>query len=523
MDLCTHFQAIAWLLGLLLFCSLLRRHNKSKGTILLAPEPSGALPLIGHLHLLGGQSTPARTWRAMADKYGPVFTFRLGQQRALVISSHEAVKDCFTTNDKILASRPRSTAGKYLGYNYAAMGFAPYGAYWRDIRKLAVAELLSSRILEALKHVRISNVDAFIRKLYSFCQRNEKNPNNKVDISYRLELLTINIILQMIAGKRYFSCAEGKDDAEAQHAVKTIKELFYFAGNFAPADVIPVLEWIDFQGQVKSMKRVSKELDSIIEGWVRERKLKRHDMGEADNNQDFLDVLLSKVTEESIFGHPRDTIIKATVMNLIIAAADTTSITLTWILSNLMNNERALKRAQEELDSKIGRERWVEDSDMEKLSYLQAIVKETLRLYPPGPLSVPHEAMEDCCVGGYHIPKGTLLFVNLWKLHRDPRIWSNPEEFLPERFLSSHVNVDVFGKHFEYIPFGSGRRSCPGISMAMQVTRLTIARLLQGFDLTTPLNMPADMTEGLGLTMPKATPLEVIPTPRLSAKLYDQL
>lgn len=180
-----------------------------------------------------------------------------------------------------------------------------------------------------------------------------------------------------------------------------------------------------------------------------------------------------------------------------------------------------MQRAQEEIDTKVGKERWVQESDIKNLVYLQAIVKETLRLFPPGPLAVPHEAMEDCRVSGYYVPKGTRLLVNVWKLHRDASIWQEPDKFMPERFLTSHKEVDFTGHHHEFVPFGSGRRSCPGITFAMQVTHLTMARLLQGFDFKTPSNMPVDMTEGLGITLPKATPLEVLITPRLSSVLYQ--
>ena len=200
---------------------------------------------------------------------------------------------------------------------------------------------------------------------------------------------------------------------------------------------------------------------------------------------------------------------------------ETTSLTLTWLLSILLNNKRALKQAQEELDLKVGRDRWVDDHDIKDLVYIQAIVKETLRLYPPSPLSVPHEAMEDCHVCGYYVPKGTRLLVNVWKLHRDPRIWEDPEKFLPERFLTSHASIDASGQHFEFIPFGSGRRACPGYTFALQVSYLALARLLQGFEFTTPSNMPVDMTEGLGIALPKATPLEALLTPRLASKLYQ--
>ncbi|KAK9269825.1 hypothetical protein L1049_025398 [Liquidambar formosana] len=201
-------------------------------------------------------------------------------------------------------------------------------------------------------------------------------------------------------------------------------------------------------------------------------------------------------------------------------STDTTTITLVWALSLLLNNRHILKKAQEELDFHIGKERQVEESDMKNLVYIQAIFKETLRLYPAAPLSAPHESMEDCTVGGYDVPKGTRLVVNLWKIHREPRVWVDPCEFRPERFLTTHKDIDLRGQHFELIPFGSGRRMCPGISLSLQVMHLTLASLLHGFDIATIANEPVDMSERFGLTILKATPLEVLLTPRLSSNLY---
>ena len=179
-----------------------------------------------------------------------------------------------------------------------------------------------------------------------------------------------------------------------------------------------------------------------------------------------------------------------------------------------------LKKAQEELDLQVGRERPVDESDIKNLVYIQAIIKETLRLYPAGPLLGPREVMNDCTIAGYHVPAGTRLIVNVWKIQRDPRVWSNPSAFLPERFLTSHADIDIRGQHFELIPFGSGRRSCPGASFALQLLHLTVARFLHAFELATPLNHPIDMTESPGLTIPKATPLEVLLKPRLPAYVY---
>lgn len=206
---------------------------------------------------------------------------------------------------------------------------------------------------------------------------------------------------------------------------------------------------------------------------------------------------------------------------LILGGTDTTMVTLTWALTLLLNNRDALKKAQDELDISVGRERQVEESDMKNLVYFQAILKETLRLYPAAPLSVPHEAIEDCTIAGqYHVPAGTRLLVNLSKLQRDPNVWQNPCEFKPERFLTSHKELDVRGQNFELIPFGSGRRVCPGISFALQVMQLTLATLLHGFEFSTPNDELVDMADGMGMTNLKATPLDVLLTPRLPAHLY---
>jgi cytochrome P450 len=209
------------------------------------------------------------------------------------------------------------------------------------------------------------------------------------------------------------------------------------------------------------------------------------------------------------------------MQNMISGGSDTTMVTLTWALSALLNNRHALSKAQEELDIHVGKERLVNEEDINELFYLQAIVKEALRLYPPGPLSGPRESTEDCTIGGYHVPKGTRLVVNLWKIQTDPVVWSDPLEFKPERFLTTHKDVDVKGQNFELIPFGSGRRACPGISFGLQMLQLTLASLIHAFDISTPSNAPVDMTATFGLTNIKSTPLEVVLKPRLPPNLYE--
>ncbi|XVE76996.1 hypothetical protein DITRI_Ditri13aG0026300 [Diplodiscus trichospermus] len=510
----------------LIFCYkvlLGRKRTNVGGKTRMAPQPEGAWPILGHLHLLGGSDQLLyRTLGAMADKYGHAFTIRLGTRRAFVVSSWDVVKECFTINDKALASRPTTVATKHMGYNYAVFGFAPYSPFWRKMRKIATLELLSNRRLEMLKHVRLSEVDMGIRELYSLCCNNGSTPV-LTELKQWFEDLTLNVVVRMVVGKRYFGASAVCDDGEARRCQKAISQFFHLIGIFVVSDALPFLWWLDMQGHEKAMKKTAKELDDLLEGWLKEHRQRRISGGiKAEREQDFIDVMLALQEEGQLsnFQYDADTSIKSTCLALILGGSDTTAGTLTWAISLLLNNREMLKKAQEELDLQIGREKPVEESDIKNLVYLQAIIKETLRLYPAGPLLGPREAMNDCTVAGYHVPAGTRLVVNVWKIQRDPRVWPNPSAFLPERFLTSHIDVDVKGQQFELIPFGSGRRSCPGASFALQLLHLTLARFLHSFDLATPLDQPVDMTESPGLTIPKATPLEVLLKPRLPSFVY---
>ncbi|RHN49922.1 putative cytochrome P450 [Medicago truncatula] len=209
------------------------------------------------------------------------------------------------------------------------------------------------------------------------------------------------------------------------------------------------------------------------------------------------------------------------IINLIAGGVDTTSVTLTWAICLLLRNPLILEKAKEELDTQVGKERCVRETDIDKLVYLQAIVKETLRLYPAGPLSAPREFSENCNLDGYDVRKGTRLILNLRKIHTDPNIWSNPLEFKPERFLTTHKDVDVRGHHFELLPFGGGRRICPGMSFGLQMVHLTLASFLHSFEILNPSSEPIDMTETFGLTNTKTTPLEILIKPRLSSNCYE--
>ncbi|KAE9445456.1 hypothetical protein C3L33_22646, partial [Rhododendron williamsianum] len=383
-----------------------------------------------------------------------------------------------------------------------------------------MVELLSTHRLELFKHLRVSEIDTAIKQLYRLSKTN--HPNGTLIMNPWFEQLTLSIVTRIISGKRYFDRTVGMQHPGAANFTRVIKEFMFWSGSFLWSDVIPFppLRWIDLGWKLRTVKRVMREMDVIIQSWIEEH-VERREREEGD--EDFIDVLLSKIDDGGSYGHSKETIIKATALGIILAGSDTSSVGLTWLLSNLLNNRPALTRVQEEIDTQIGKTRWVEEFEIKNLVYLQAIIKETLRLYPPGPLSFPHLATEDCEIGGYHIPKGTRLFPNIWKLHRDPRVWPDPEKFVPERWLEGNhaAGLDVYGSTYEFSPFGTGRRSCPGNTFAMQVTQLTLARLIQGFEFATPGNEPVDMSEGWGVTLPKVKPLEVLITPRLASFLYE--
>ncbi|XP_068655739.1 cytochrome P450 CYP82D47-like [Aristolochia californica] len=515
-------QALVGLLALLLAFSLWKSWSSGRkaGAVSAPPEVPGRWPIIGHLHkLIDNQLPLARTLGALADKYGPLVTIWIGVNRAVVVSSLEMAKECYTTSDKALASRPQSVASKYLCYNYAMFGFTQNGPYWRDIRKMANVELLSDQRLEGLQHVRAREVDLSIKDLYKQWKENKKAAV-KVEMKAWFGDLTFNNVVMIVAGKRYFGTNVSKhDESQATKFHQVIIDFFAQSGNPTPSDAVPVLEWFDIGGHISAMKKTFKDLDSICSAWLKEHRLRRLS-GKHGPDEDFLDVMLTVLDKSHFADYDTDTVIKATCLTMILAGTDSNSVTLAWALSLLLNNRQELKKVQEELDDRVGKDRKVKESDIKNLPYLRAIVKETLRLHPPGPLAAPHEAMEDCSIGGYRIPAGTRVFLNLWKIQRDPRVWPDPLEFMPERYVTTNAEVDVKGQHFELIPFGSGRRMCPGVTFALQVLHLTLARLLQGFDVETPFEEPVDMTETTGLTNRKATPLQVLLSPRLSENLY---
>ncbi|GJS06202.1 cytochrome P450 CYP82D47-like protein [Tanacetum coccineum] len=510
-----------------LFCFILRGHlawirNRVKnGLGVTVPEAAGSWPIIGHLHLFSGSQIPHRLLGSMAEKLGPIFTIKLGVYRILIVTNSEMAKECLTTNDRVFASRPKATAVELMGYNYAMFAFAPHGSYWREMRKISVIELASHH--QTLASIRVSEVKLCIVDMYRSWLKNKGSSEMvMVDMKEWLENFILDMVLRMLFGSPISSEIQNAD--QFKNAIKQFLELL---GAFVPSDIVPCLKWLDLGGYEKKMKKTSREIDVIVDEWlqVHNKKMKFTPQVDRSKDQVFMATLLSRVKEElkhDLHGFSVDAIVKSTCLAIFAAASHTTTVTLTWAIALLVNNPLVLKKAQQELEHHVGRDREVEDSDLKNLVYIQAIIKETLRLYPIAPLSAPHESTEDCMVGGYTVPKGTLLLVNIWNIHHDSQIWTDPFKFEPERFLTSKKELDVKGQHFEFFPFGSGRRMCVGISFALEALQYILASIIHAFELQNPSNEPIDMTESPGFTTPKATPLELLVAPRLSPHLYGE-
>ncbi|KAK8678501.1 hypothetical protein V6N13_143999 [Hibiscus sabdariffa] len=256
----------------------------------MAPQAAGAWPIIGHLRLLGGRQLPHITLGALAETYGPVYTIWIGIHPGLVVSSWEIAKEIFTNHDVAVTNRPGTIAAEHLGSNYAMAGVAPYGSYWREMRKVINIALLSNRRIEILKHVRASEAEVSVKELYKTWLKGKNDSGHaSVEMKQWFGDLTLNVILRMVAGKRHFG--GGAKGEEARRCQKAIREWFHLLGVFALKDAIPFLGFLDLGGHEKAMKETTKELDNMASEWLQEHKRKRG--SNEVTEQDFMDVLLS--------------------------------------------------------------------------------------------------------------------------------------------------------------------------------------------------------------------------------------
>ena len=273
------------------------------------PKAGGAWPIIGNLPSLAGPEPPHITLGKMADKYGPIFTIRMGVHRTLVVSSRGIAKECFTTNDVSFSNRPKSLASEILGYNYAMFGISPYGPYWRQVRKIATVEVLSNHRLEKLSHLRQAEVKDAIKKLFELYLKKNKIA---VEMKKWFGEITLNVVLRMVVGKGY---SGGEQNERSYDQCKgAIREFFILFGTFVVGDAIPFLRWLDLGGYEKAMIKTAKELDEVVQGWLEDHKRKSSTLGkEKSGEQDFMDVMISTFNEaEDFSSYDVDTSTKAT-------------------------------------------------------------------------------------------------------------------------------------------------------------------------------------------------------------------
>ncbi|GMN54830.1 hypothetical protein TIFTF001_023948 [Ficus carica] len=485
---------------------------RTKSLLRLPPSPP-ALPIIGHLHLLG--KLPHQALCKVSDRYGPIVYLRFGYKRSLLVSSAEIARECLKTNESCFLNRPQRANFDYLTYGGADFSVAPYGPYWKFMRKLTVSKLLGASIMEVYKTIRREEIGQLVQTILKKAEEGKE-----IDVGAQLMGLTNNIISRMALKQK---CAKTEDEAyEMRHVVDEMCDL---AGKLNVQDFIWFCRKFDLQRFGKRLKEVRDRYDNLMGKIVREHEeAKRKRMeGDIDDGEvkDILDMLLDVYEDENSEINLTKENIHAFVMNIFGAGTETQSVTMEWALSELMTHPNAMSKARQEVDKIIGSNKLVQESDIPNLPYIQAVVKETLRLHPGGPF-IARESSEDCTINGYHVPANTRLFLNTWAINRDPRHWENPHEFLPERFLGEDGNLksdlDVRGQHFQLLPFGSGRRGCPGVNLALLVVPTTVAALVHCFDwkVGEDGNGVVDMEEGFGLSLPKAKPLICFPAVRLN-------
>ncbi|KAI3423629.1 uncharacterized protein J3R85_010825 [Psidium guajava] len=486
----------------------------------LPPSPK-ALPVLGHLHLLG--PLIHHSFRDFAACHGPLISLRLGSVLCVVASTPDLARELLKTHELTFAARKHNAAIDHLTYK-SAFAFAPYGPYWKFIKKLSQTELLGARTLNQFLPIRTSELRHFIRALYDKSLSSES-----VNITQELVKLANNIISQMM-----LSIRSSGMDSQADEARTLVREVTQIFGEFNVSDFIWFCKNVDFQGYKKRFEDIHRRYDALLEKIITDReelrrKTRVQEAGEGGGKEDvkdFLDMMLDIYENENSEMKLTREHIKALVLDIFTAGTDTSATAIEWALAELINNPMVLKKAREEISSVVGGHRLVDEYDVKSLPYVQAVIKEALRLHPPIPM-IARKAVQECHIRGYTIPRDTLLFVNIWAIARDPNVWANPLQFSPERFLepangSPAGVVDIKGQHFELLPFGSGRRGCPGISLAMQELPTVLAAMIQCFDWK-PCDGDGeevgavDMEERPGLTCPRANELFCLPVSRLGS------
>uniref|UniRef100_A0A1J3G3L7 Cytochrome P450 71B2 n=2 Tax=Noccaea caerulescens TaxID=107243 RepID=A0A1J3G3L7_NOCCA len=482
----------------------LMRKIKENSKWNLPPGPS-SLPIIGNLHLFAG--LPHRCFHHLSIKYGPVVLLRLGFVPMVVISSSEAAEEVVKSHDLGCCSRPKTFGTGKLSYGFKDISFSEYGEYWREMRKLAVIELFSLKKVQSFKNIREEEVGFMVKKVSESALK-----QSSVDLSKTFFSLTASIICRVALGQNF---NESGFVIEKERIEELVSEALLALGSFTCSDLFPgglgrFLDWL-FGGH-KRINKVFEEFDAFYQKVIDDHLAGKKTV---DSPADIVALLLgimAKQGKKDYFKLSVDNI-KAVLMDIFLAGVDTGAITMIWAMTELARNPRVMKKAQEEIRTTLGhKQEKIDEEDIDKVEYLKLIIKETFRLHPPVPLLLPRETMSHVKIQGYDIPPKTQIHLNVWTIGRDPNLWTDPESFVPERFSNSCV--DFRGQHFELLPFGSGRRICPGMSMAIPTVELGLLNLLYFFDWRLPKGTMSgediDMEEAGNLTTVKKLPLQLV-------------
>lgn len=468
------------------------------------PCPRG-LPLIGNLHQLG--TTPHDALAALAAKHAaPVMLLRLGSVRTLVVSTADALRAVFQPNDRAMSGRPALCAATRITYGLQDIVFSPPdGGFWRTARRASLSELLSAPRVRSFRDVREQEAAALVAAVTDMSRS-----GSPVNLSEEL-METSNKILRRVA------FGDGGGEEESIRASAVLEETQKLLGGFFVADYMPWLGWLDaLRGLRRRLERNFHELDAFYEKVIDDHLSKRGDDDDASKGEDLVDVLLrlhGDPAYQSTF-NSRDQI-KGILTDMFIAGTDTAAATVEWTMTELVRHPDILAKAQKEVRGAVaGRDDdIVRESDLPRLKYLKQVIREAMRVHPPVPLLVPRETIEPCTVYGCEIPARTRVFVNAKAIGQDPDAWgADAARFVPER----HEEIADLSDHkpwhdsFSLVPFGVGRRSCPGVHFATSVVELLLANLLFCFDWRAPHGGVVDLEQETGLTVHRKHPLVLV-------------
>ncbi|KAL2459550.1 Cytochrome [Forsythia ovata] len=498
-DFLWHPHLVTLIITIFLLWNFIKRVAGKKK---LPPSPA-KLPIIGNLHQLG--TLPHHSLQSLARKHGPLMLLHFGNVPSLIVSSPDAAMEIMRTHDVIFANRPDSSVARRLLYDGKDLSIAPYGEYWRQLKSIFVLQLLSNKMVKSFHVVREEETSLMMENIKKSCF--SSSPLNLSDMFTKL---TYDVLCRSAFGRKYW------DGAIGEKFLLLIKELLQILGSFSVGEFIPWLAWINrVNGFDARLDFVAKELDEFLEGLIEERLENgvQNPSGQDESKENFVDILL-RIYKDNATGVSidRDSI-KGIILDMFAGGTDTTSTFLEWAMSELIRHPTVMTKLQNEVRGILNGKRDITDNDLEKMHYLKVVVKETLRYHTPIPLLVPREASKDVNIMGYDIAAGTMVMINAWAIGRDPAFWDEPEKFRPERFLNS--SIDLKGLDFQLIPFGAGRRGCPGIAFAMANNELVLAKLVQLFDWELPNEAKGedlDMSECPGLTIRRKVPLFAVAT-----------